>query len=104
MPYPPDYGGMIDCYHRIRCLKETGIKVNLHVYEYGRPPGKELEEICNTVSYYPRDTSFGRHLSALPYSVRSRNLKKLLENLAKDDSPILFDGIQTTLFLAESVL
>lgn len=78
--------------------------MHLHAYEYGRPPGRELEEICSTVSYYPRDTSFGRHMSVLPYSVVSRNSRELLENLAKDDSPILFDGIQTTIFLAESVL
>lgn len=95
---------MIDSYHRIRCLNKTGIKVHLHAYEYGRPPAGELEEICSTVSYYPRDTSFGNHLSALPYSVVSRNSKKLLENLAKDDSPILFDGIQTSLLLARPVL
>lgn len=95
---------MIDCYHRIRCLNKTGIGVHLHSYEYGRPHSRELEEICSTVTYYPRDTSFGRHLSVLPYSLVSRNSRELLENLAKDDSPILFDGIQTTIFLAEAIL
>ena len=95
---------MIDCYHRIRSLKNSGIKIHLHAYEYGRPPSKELEELCSSVVYYPRIISFKQHFSFLPYSVISRNSKQLLEDLLKDDFPILFDGIQTTIFLANPLL
>ncbi|HBE42376.1 MAG TPA: mannosyltransferase [Bacteroidales bacterium] len=104
MPYPPDYGGIIDCYHRIRSLHNAGIKVHLHVYEYGRPRSKELETICEEITYYTRDTSIARHFSLLPYSVVSRKSDEMIENLAKDDFPVLFDGIQTTLNLDHPTL
>ncbi len=95
---------MIDCFHRIRSLKNSGIKIHLHAYHYGRPPCKELEELCCSVKYYPRITSLKKHFSFLPYSVISRNSEQLLEDLLKDDYPILFDGIQTTIFLADASL
>jgi len=103
-PYPADYGGMIDCFHRIRSLYNIGIGIRLHVFEYGRSQSRELESFCNSVNYYPRNTSFHKHLSFLPYSVFSRNSGELLENLLKYDHPVLFDGIQTTLYLDHPAL
>ncbi|MEI7802398.1 MAG: mannosyltransferase, partial [Bacteroidota bacterium] len=35
VPYPPDYGGVIDVYYKIKALKEAGVKIHLHCYEYG---------------------------------------------------------------------
>lgn len=99
IPHPPDYGGMIDSYYRIRALHEAGIGIHLHCFEYGRKHSDELEKYCNTVNYYPRDTSFSRHLSLMPYTVISRNSEKLLENLSRDDNPILFDGLHATYWL-----
>lgn len=104
IPYPPDYGGMIDCFHRIRSLSEEGVRVHLHAYEYGRQHSKELETLCSSVNYYLRDTSSKRHLSIRPYSVVSRNSDQLLKNLLKDDYPVLFDGIQTTTLLNDPAL
>lgn len=104
IPYPPDYGGIIDCYYRISTLHKAGIRLHLHVFEYGRRQSKELEAVCDNVTYYPRDTSLARHLSLLPYSVLSRKSEKLRANLMKDNFPILFDGIQTTLYLDDPAL
>jgi len=104
IPYPPDYGGIIDCYHRIRTLNNAGIRVHLHAFEYGRCQSKELEAICDNVKYYHRDTSTTRHFSSQPYSVLSRKSDQLKGDLMKDDFPILFDGIQTTLNLDDPAL
>jgi hypothetical protein len=56
------------------------------------------------VNYYPRDTSSKRHFSLLPYSVVSRRSDQLHKNLLKDNYPVLFDGIQTTIFLDNPAL
>lgn len=95
---------MIDSFHRIRSLSNAGVKIHLHAFEYGRSHSKELESLCSSVNYYPRDTSFLRHISFLPYSVISRRSDKLTEDLLKDEFPVLFDGIQTTLSLNDPAL
>ncbi len=38
IPYPPNYGGVIDVYFKIRTLHELGIKIHLHCFEY---PGRD---------------------------------------------------------------
>lgn len=99
IPYPPDYGGMIDSYYRIKWLHHAGVRVHLHCFEYGRSRSEELESLCETVSFYQRETGFKAHFSFIPYIVISRNSIHLLENLKTNDFPILFDGLHTTYFL-----
>jgi hypothetical protein len=99
IPYPPDYGGMIDSFYRIRALYHLGVRIHLHCFEYGRLHSEELESLCKTVNYYPRNPGILPHLTLLPYTVKSRCSDSLLRNLLKDDFPIFFDGIHTTCFL-----
>jgi hypothetical protein len=104
VPFPPDYGGAIDVYYRIKALHELGVKITLHTYEYGRGQAPELEEITDRVFYYPRKKRFFDSLSKLPFIVQSRRSKKLLERLLSDTSPILFEGLHTTFFLGDDRL
>ena len=99
VPYPPDYGGMIDSYYRIQSLHNIGIQIHLHCFEYGRHHSPELESLCKTVNYYLKKAVLSPHLSLLPYIVSSRNSKLLLDNLCKEDFPVLFDGLHTTFYL-----
>lgn len=99
VPYPPDYGGMIDTYYRIRSLYNLGVRIHLHCFEYGRQHSKELESLCETTSYYPRKSGLLRQFSAIPYIVSSRESKILLDSLIKNDYPILFDGLHSTFYL-----
>jgi len=99
IPYPPDYGGMIDSFYRIKWLKTLGIRIHLHCFEYGRPHSEEMESLCETVNYYPRKATLLNHFSKIPYIVKSRNSYQLLENLRSNNYPILFDGLHTTYFL-----
>ena len=46
VPYPPDYGGVIDVFYKIKALYALGIRVHLHCFEYGRKGADELKEIC----------------------------------------------------------
>ena len=104
VPFPPDYGGMIDSYYRIKALHHLGIAVILHCFAYGRKPSPELESLCQKVYYYPRHSGFLYQLSRLPYIVRSRTHHDLLNNLSGSTCPILFDGLHTTYLLQHVLL
>ncbi|MBL7766065.1 MAG: mannosyltransferase [Chitinophagaceae bacterium] len=100
IPYPADYGGVIDVYHTLRHLHAAGIQIVLHVFSYGgRSVQAPLENLCAEVHTYPRKTGLSGLHTSLPYIVSSRHHKDLLKNLKKDEAPILFEGIHTTLLL-----
>ena len=99
MPYPADYGGVIDIFYKIKTLHGLGIKIRLHCFEYGRGKQFELEEYCAEVNYYHRNEGHKGFSHKLPYIVCSRSSDELLENLLKDDLPILIEGIHCTQLL-----
>lgn len=104
IPFPPDYGGMIDSYNRIRILHKLGVRIHLHCFEYGRTPSSELELLCESVSYHTRRRGLIYHLSSLPYIVSTRKSKQLLAKLLENDYPILFDGLHTTYYISHPAL
>ena len=100
IPYPANYGGAIDVFHKIRCLHAQEIKIILHCFEYGdRKKSAELESLCEKVYYYKRNTSFLNQLSVLPFNVKSRVNSELKQNLLKDNYPILFEVLHTCYLL-----
>ncbi len=105
IPYPPDYGGMIDVFYKLKSLHQLGVEITLHCFQYGqRQPSQELNRLCKNVYYYKRKTGVrGLHFS-LPYIISSRNNQALLKNLVMDDSPILFDGLHTCFFFNHPLL
>ncbi len=104
VPFPADYGGVIDVFYKLKALHKAGAKIKLHCFEYGRKNAPELEKYCEKVYYYPRDKSFLRLLSSKPFIVNTRNHKDLLKNLAADPRPILFEGLHSTFFLKHPAL
>lgn len=104
VPWPPDYGGAIDIFHKIRWLNKMGIKVILHAYRYGRPGSAELEKNCEAVHYYPRPSGPEYFFQRLPYIVATRNSQELILNLLKEDYPVLFEGLHTTYPLYQELL
>lgn len=99
IPFPPNYGGAIDVFHKVRCLSEAGVEVYLHCPQYGnRKPSKELEVLCKKVWYYPRFTGWKGISWKYPYMVYSRRNELLLQNLSSIEAPILFDGVSTSFY------
>ncbi|MBL6964122.1 MAG: glycosyltransferase [Bacteroidetes bacterium] len=99
IPYPPNYGGVIDVYYKIKALTGRGVKIHLHAFKYGRTNSKELEDICEEVFYYSRKT-FGNIFNLnIPYIVKTRRAKKLLNNLNRNNHPILFEGLHCSYYL-----
>ena len=103
VPYPANYGGVIDVFYRVKALSEAGVKVHLHCFEYGRGE-QEILNRCHEVKYYKRDTSFGKQLSLTPFIVNSRKSEALVLDLLKDDYPILCEGLHTTAVLLDKRL
>lgn len=101
IPYPADYGGVIDVFYKIVWLHKQGVKIHLHCFTKGRQPQPELDNYCESINYYPRKTGLTGFSFTLPYIVNSRKSDELLVNLEKDDHPILFEGVHTTYWLYE---
>ncbi len=104
VPYPADYGGVIDVFYKLKALRNAGIDIILHCFQYGRERAPVLEEICSEVNYYPRKTGLLSQMSVRPYIVESRKSAALEERLLKDDHPILAEGIHSTAFLSNRLL
>ena len=105
IPYPPNYGGVIDVFYKIKTLYQHGIKIHLHCIEYpGRDRTEELNKYCEEVRYYPRKVGLPSALSFKPYIVSSRRSKEMLERLLQDDYPILFEGLHSCYYLADKRL
>ena len=99
VPYPDNYGGVIDVFHKIRLLKEHGIKVILHCYEYGRGEQEILHKLCEKVYYYKRDLNLKKIFSLKPYIVCTRSSLSLLQNLLIDKHPILFEALHSCYYI-----
>ena len=101
VPYPPDYGGVIDVFYKIKALHALGAKIHLHCFEYGRKQADELQSICASVNYYSRRTSRSNLFNTYPYIVLSRESEDLKKNLLNDNYPILMEGLHSTRLLGD---
>ena len=105
VPFPADYGGVIDIYYKIKAIHLEGVDIKLHIYNYGRKHSKsELSKYCSEINYYPRNIYKNPFMGSKPYIVNSRNSSELLTNLQKDNEPILFEGLHCTYYLAHPSL
>ena len=98
VPWPADFGGVVDLFYKIKTLHEAGVIIHLHCFINKRSPQDELNKYCETVTYYPRKKINFFSLK-LPYIVNSRKSDALLANLQKDNHPILIEGIHCSYYL-----
>ncbi len=104
IPYPPDYGGVMDVFYKISSLKKQGMGVILHCFSYGRTRSRTLERECLRVHYYRRDLNLFHLFSKEPFIVLSRRSDLLLKHLLADKHPIIFEGLHTTHLLGHPSL
>lgn len=101
IPYPANYGGVIDVFYKAKELAEKGVKVHLHSFKYGRRASVVLKKLFYEVNYYNRDLSKVNLIKSQPYIVSSRISEEMIQNLLKDDYPILMEGLHTSALLKE---
>lgn len=104
VPWPVNYGGVVDLFYKIKALHQLGVNIHLHCFTHDRGPQEELNKYCSSVKYYPRKKSISRFSFSLPFIVNSRVSDELLKELQKDDHPVLFEGIHTTYSLFKDQL
>lgn len=105
VPYPPNYGGVIDVFYKIKALHEIGVKLHLHCFEYNEyKKSPILEDFCETINYYKRKGDFITHFSSIPFIVKSRKNQQLKEKLIENGAPILFEGVHTSAFFNDDML
>ncbi|MCA1742051.1 MAG: glycosyltransferase family 4 protein [Bacteroidales bacterium] len=104
VPYPPDYGGVMDVFYKISALKQLGAGVILHCFSYGRSRSRTLERECLQVHYYKRDLNLFHIFRREPFIVLSRRNGSLLNNLLSDRNPVIFEGLHTTHLLDHPAL
>lgn len=102
IPYPPNYGGVVDVYFKIVELHKLGVKIVLHCFYKEAKDLTHLRTLCDQIHIYPRTrwNLFNR----LPTIVSSRTSNSLIEKLKKDNDPILIEGIHCSGFLEKITL
>lgn len=104
-PFPPVYGGVVDVFYKIKALHELGTEIYLHCFVSKIPTEfPELEAITKKVFFYSASKNPLLFVSKIPFSVLSRDNKKLLKNLEEVRAPILFEGLKTTFLVAKNQL
>jgi len=94
VPFPPNYGGAVDVFFRIKALAEAGVSIDLHCFDYGRGKQKALYEYCETVHYYKRKRGLGWLWQSAPYMAWSRVDNELIARLRLKEH-ILLEGTHT---------
>ena len=102
VPFPSNYGGVIDVYNKLVWLNKLGVKIHLHCFKNARTSSSKLNDLCEKVYYYERKTGLFSHLSFLPFTVKSRISNSLANNLLSNDFPILFEVLNTCFLLKDN--
>ena len=50
IPWPPNYGGIIDVFYKIRALHGAGVQIHLHCFEYQRQQSSVIPS--HTIMYF----------------------------------------------------
>ncbi len=98
VPFPADYGGVIDVFSRIKWFSDHGWEVVLHCFEYRRPKSIELEKYAE-VYYYKRPVGLRYWFSRLPYIVRTRINKELEDRLINTEDVVVLEGLHCAHYL-----
>lgn len=98
VPYPADYGGVIDVYSRLKWFSEMGWTVILHCFHYKRPPAKALEKYAE-VHYYDRPLGLRYWFAKRPYIVQTRMHSQLEKVLAQTNDCVLLEGLHCAHYL-----
>lgn len=102
IPYPANEGRFLDIFYKIRALYKEGVSIHLHCFKENQPEQSELNKYCSSVHYYPVGNGHKGISFSIPYHVASRYNESLMDNLLKDDYPILLEGVQAAYIARDS--
>ena len=102
-PYPPNYGGVIDVFYKIKYLHSLQIEIYLHFFYDDRNDIEKLKPYCKDIYLYKSEKTALKLMTKIPFCVSSRSSDQMYNNLIKNDAPILFEGLQSTHVLINNV-
>jgi hypothetical protein len=83
--------------NRIMMFKKLGVQIHLHYFSYNeRGNPNELNQYCASIHVYERQTGHKGFSFSQPYIISSRLNQQLIDNLNKDNEPVLLEGIHCT--------
>ena len=104
-PFPPDFGGVIDVFYKVKALHSFGFSIYLHCYYEDRSEvSEELKAITEKVYLYKKNKNPFFVFSKYPLPVICRYDNDLIENIRKHQAPILFEGLHSTMILRKAKL
>lgn len=104
-PFPPDFGGVIDVFYKIKALHSLGFTIYLHCYYDDRNViSEELKAITEEVYLYKKNKNPLYVFSKFPLPVICRFQKAIIENVKRHNAPILFEGLHSTMVLQKTVI
>ncbi|TBX68737.1 hypothetical protein EZL74_08055 [Flavobacterium silvisoli] len=104
-PYPPNYGGVIDVFYKLKSLHELGFDIHLHCFYQDRNTvSDELKTITKSVHLYKKNRNPLFFFSSIPFGVKSRFCQSLVQNIKAVEAPVLFEGLQSTMLLHQTEL
>lgn len=93
-PAPPDYGGAIDMFYKVKALYEIGLNIILHYFDYNKARHVEgLEKFCSEIHMYQRKSFLQALPLSRPFIVHSRVNENLIKRLNADGLPVLLEGL-----------
>jgi hypothetical protein len=93
-PSPPDYGGAIDMFYKVKALKETGRDIILHYFDYNTARDiSEVRKFCVEVYAYKRKLFLTSRPLSRPFITESRINHALIRRLNQDNYPVLLEGL-----------
>lgn len=96
-PAPPDYGGAIDMFYKVKALHEIGKKIILHYFDYhSSRHAHSLKPFCQEVHAYRRKNIWQALPLSQPFTVSSRINEELIARLNQDKFPVLLEGLHCT--------
>ncbi|MDO5656034.1 MAG: hypothetical protein Q4G27_07845 [Flavobacteriaceae bacterium] len=96
-PYPPNYGGIIDVYYKLKTLRQAGVNIILHYFADKKQDSEVINTLCEQVYFYPKKPVINSGVfSDLPLRMVLRSNKSILNNLLKDDFPVFFEGLHSS--------
>lgn len=104
-PFPPDFGGVIDVFYKVKALHALGFEIYLHCYHDDRyEVSNELKAITKEVYLYKKNKNPLFVFSKFPLPLICRFHKDIIGNVKKHDAPILFEGLHSTMILQKTKL
>ncbi|MFV0205094.1 MULTISPECIES: hypothetical protein [Empedobacter] len=104
VPFPPNYGGVIDVFYKLKAFHQLGIEIHLHLFGFNEIESDVLRKYAKEVYFYPIHQKPNYIFKKYPISVRSRDSQLLYERIKSLKAPIFFESLKTTFILNKYTL